>query len=433
VENDAGSTYLINLGIREMVRRKMNKEHTGRIILLVFVAIFLMAGTFSGGVLVGWLLPQKTPLEPTATPSPVATIGSTPTDLVTLFSPFWETWQYVHDQYVDQPVNDTKLMQGAIDGMLNSLGDKHTGYMTPDEYKEATAPLNGSYEGIGAYVDVTGKLLTIVSPMKGSPAEAALLMAGDQIVKVDGKDVTNEDPSVVLTLVKGPAGTSVTLTIKRPGAADTFDVTIKRAKIDLKSVTYEMKDNNIAYIAMNTFGETTVDELKNALTTLMAQNPKGLILDLRYNGGGYLTTAIDVISQFIPDGVVMIEQEKTGEEVPYNAKPGGLATKIPLVVLVNEGSASAAEITAGAIQDYGRGTLVGVTTYGKGSVQNWIPLKNDQGAVRITIARWLTPKHRQINDVGLTPDVVVPITQADIDAKIDPQLNKAIEILSKSQ
>ena len=161
----------------------------------------------------------------------------------------------------------------------------------------------------------------------------------------------------------------------------------------------------------------------------MVNNPKGLILDLRYNSGGYLTTAIEVISQFIPNGVVMYEQEGDGTETSYEAIPGGLATEIPLVVLVNEGSASASEITAGAIQDFGRGELVGVTTYGKGSVQNWIPLSNNQGAVRITIARWLTPNHRQINKVGLTPDYVVEITDEDIAANKDPQLDKAIELI----
>ncbi|MHB8087446.1 MAG: S41 family peptidase, partial [Anaerolineaceae bacterium] len=349
-----------------------------------------------------------------------------------LFAPFWETWQYLHDQYVDQPVDDTKLMQGAIRGMMDSLGDKHTGYMDPDTYNQVTAPLDGSYEGIGASVDTAGDLLTIISAMPDSPAEKAGLKPGDAVIKVNGTDVTKTDPNIVLKSVKGPAGTDVTLTIQRVDQPDPFDVTITRQKIDLKSVTSEMKDGNIAYVRISTYGETTTDELISALETLLAQNPKGLILDLRYNSGGYLITAIEVISQFIPSGIVMYEQEQNGEETTYSAEPGGLATEIPLVVLVNEGSASASEITAGAIQDFGRGTLVGVTTYGKGSVQNWIPLNNNQGAVRITVARWLTPNHRQINDVGLTPDVVVEITEADFDAGIDTQLNKAIEILSQA-
>ncbi len=410
----------------------MEDKHTGRNILLVFIAIVLLAGTFSGGVLVGWILPGQTALEASSTATPSeAELEKQALD--ELFIPFWETWQYIHEQYIDQPVDDTKLMQGAITGMLESLGDKHTGYMDPDTYNQVTAPLDGSYEGIGASVDTTGDLLTIISAMPGSPAEEAGLKPGDAVLKVNGTDVTKSDPNIVLKSVKGPAGTDVTLTIQRIDIQDPFDVTITRQKIELKSVSSEMKEGNIGYVQISTFGETTTAELKSALSTLMEQNPKGLIIDLRYNSGGYLTTAIEVISQFIPSGVVMYEQEQNGELTSYSAEPGGLATEIPLVVLVNEGSASASEITAGAIQDLGRGTIVGVTTYGKGSVQNWIPLDNNQGAVRITVARWLTPNHRQINEEGLTPDVIVELTQADVDAQIDAQLNKALEILRQAE
>ena len=410
----------------------MEDKHTGRNILLVFVAIVLLAGTFSGGVLVGWILPGQTALEASSTTTP-SEADLEKQALDELFIPFWETWQYIHEQYIDQPVDDTKLMQGAITGMLESLGDKHTGYMDPDTYNQVTAPLDGSYEGIGASVDTTGELLTIISAMPGSPAEEAGLKPGDAVLKVNGTDVTKSDPNIVLKSVKGPAGTDVTLTIQRIDIQDPFDVTITRQKIELKSVSSEMKEGNIGYVQISTFGETTTAELKSALSTLMEQNPKGLIIDLRYNSGGYLTTAIEVISQFIPSGVVMYEQEQNGELTSYSAEPGGLATEIPLVVLVNEGSASASEITAGAIQDLGRGTIVGVTTYGKGSVQNWIPLDNNQGAVRITVARWLTPNHRQINEEGLTPDVIVELTQADVDAQIDAQLNKALEILRQAE
>ncbi len=411
----------------------MNQNHTGRNILLVFLALFLLAGSFSGGILVGWLIPKQVEAQALLPVTPDAEVTEeSSSDLIKLFEPFWESWQYVHEQYVEQPVDDTLLMQGAISGMLDSLGDPHTAYMTPEEYIEASTPLDGSYEGIGAYVDTGGDYLTIISAMPGSPAERAGLKTGDAVIKVNGEDVTGIDPSVVLKSVKGPAGTSVTVTIQREDVAEPFELTITREKIELQSVTSEIIEGDIAYISLSTFGETTTAELRAALQTLLPQNPKGLILDLRYNSGGYLNTAIEVVSEFIPEGVVMYEEQGNGEEITYTSQPGGLATDIPLVVLVNEGSASASEITAGAIQDYQRGILVGVTTYGKGSVQNWIPLQDDQGAVRITIARWLTPNHRQINQVGLTPDVVVEFTQEDIDNEIDPQLNKAVEILHQS-
>lgn len=417
----------------------MNK--TGRNILVIFLALFLLAGAFSGGLLVGWLIPDKTALESSLQTSLLATPtsnaeSSTSQSVQTLFDPFWQTWQIVHDQYVDQPVDDTKLMQGAIRGMLESLGDKHTSYMDPEEYQQANASLAGEYEGIGAYVDATGQYLTIQNPMPDSPAEKAGLIPGDEITKVDGKDMTGIDPSIVLQSVLGPAGTSVTLTIYRPDTKETFDVSITRKIIQPvdEQVTGKMLDNDIAYISLPTFGDKTTDQLKEVLNTLLANNPKGLILDLRNDGGGYLKTAIEVVSQFIPSGVVMYEEEGNGTENTYNAIAGGLATDIPLVVLVDGGTASAAEITAGAIQDYGRGTLVGVTTYGKGSVQNWIELDNSQGAVRVTIARWLTPNRRQINGIGLTPDYSVEYTEDQKNAGIaDPQLAKAIELLSESK
>jgi carboxyl-terminal processing protease len=194
-----------------------------------------------------------------------------------------------------------------------------------------------------------------------------------------------------------------------------------------------MLEENIGYIALVTFGEDSAEDMKVALDELLAQDPRGLIFDLRDNSGGYVDTAIEIISQFIPSGTVMIEKLGTGEEIPFDAIPGGIATEIPLVVLVNGGSASASEIAAGAIQDYERGLIVGTTTYGKGSVQNWVPLDGEQGAVKVTIARWLTPKGRQIHEVGLTPDYVVELTEEDYEAGLDPQLDKAIELLVNGQ
>jgi carboxyl-terminal processing protease len=313
--------------------------------------------------------------------------------------------------------------------MLDSLGDAHTTYMSPEESQQASADLSG-YDGIGAYVDTTTKYLTIVSPIPGTPAEAAGLKPGDEIIAVDKKDITKETPAAVLQMVLGKAGTPVTLTIQRQDVAQPFDVTITRAHIVIPTIQGKMLDGNIAYIDLSTFGETTADDLKTELKTLLAQNPKGLILDLRDDGGGYLNTAVDVVSQFIDNGTILIEQYGDGTKDTYSAKPGGLATNIKLVVLVNGGTASASEITSGAIQDYKRGILIGTTTYGKGSVQVWTDLVNSQGGVRITVARWLTPNGRQINGVGLTPDIVIDRTQDDIKAGKDPQLDRAIQYLT---
>jgi carboxyl-terminal processing protease len=403
-----------------------------RVFLIVFFSIILLAGSFAGGVFTGFQL-NRIPTLPGV--SAILPSGSTsvPTSIdkstEELFRPFWQAWDIVHQQYVDQPVDDVQLMRGAISGMLDSLGDPNTAYMDPVQYQQANAPLEGEYEGIGAWVDTSGEFLTIISPMEGSPAEAAGLKSGDQIIAVDGESVIGIDPNVVLRSVLGPAGTTVVLTIQREGGEAPFDVSIVREKITIPLVTSKMLDNNIAYLQIMQFGDKTESDVKNQLSKLLENNPKGLILDLRNDPGGYLDTAIGVVSQFIPDGVVMYEVHGSGEKITFNARGGGLATEIPLVVLVNEGSASASEITAGAIQDRGRGVLVGTTTFGKGTVQTWTELVDDQGAIKVTIARWLTPNGRQIQDVGLTPDYEVPITEADIEANRDPQLEKAIELL----
>ena len=398
--------------------------------LIVFV---FMLGTFSGGILVGHYAPANLlnlPDIPGAVGLPDGANSATPSDLQTLFAPFWESWKLVHEKYVDQPLDDTKLMQGAIQGMLASLGDQHTSYMSPSDYQQATTSLLGSYDGIGAFVDPTGEYLTIVSPMKDSPALKAGLKAGDKIIKVDGKDMTGTPGDLVIQKVLGPAGTDVLLTIQR-GTDDPFDVKVTRAHIVMKSAEGKMLDNGIAYIQINTFGDNTTAELRAALKDLMAKNPKGLIVDLRNNGGGYLTTAIDVGSEFIDKGPILFEKYGDGSMKEYDANTGGQATTIPMVVLINEGSASASEIVAGALQDDKRAKLVGVTSYGKGSVQEWIELNNKQGAVRITVAKWLTPLKRTINKIGLTPDVVAKITKDDLIAGRDPQLDAAIKTLTE--
>jgi len=396
----------------------------------VFVLI-LLGGVFAGGFLAGRSLPQISSLLP-GNVGTSSTEASTPTDLQALFKPFWETWTIVHDQYVDQPVDNVALMRGAISGMLAALGDEHTTYMDPNEWKAANTELQGSFEGIGAYVDTTGEFLTITSPMAGSPAEHAGLKAGDQITGVNGQDMTGVDPSVVRSKVVGPAGTDVTLTIKREGVDAPFDVTLKREKITVPSVEHKMLDSGIAYLKINDFGATTGDEVKAALQEMMAQKPKGLILDLRNDGGGYLNAAVQVGSQFVKGGdVILYEQYGDGTRDTHLSQGGGLALDVPMVVLMNKGTASASEVIAGALQDYGRAKLVGVQSYGKGSVQNWIPLSDDQGGVRVTIAKWLTPKERSIHKLGLKPDVNVPLSDADSQAGRDPQLDKAIEILSQ--
>ncbi|MCC7116900.1 MAG: S41 family peptidase [Anaerolineales bacterium] len=411
-------------------------KKTLKYIFVFLVVILIGVGSFAGGFVTGHVFPYsglpipglETPAVATASPEQQS---ATPEDVQALFAPFWEAWNLVHKNYVDQPVDDLALMRGAITGMMDALGDKHSSYMDPQNYADANQGLEGEYEGIGAYVDTTTKYLTVTSPIPGSPAEKAGLKPGDQIVKIDGEDMSDLTAEAARRKVLGPAGTTVHLTILREGEKDLLEFEVVRQKITIASASGKMLEGDIAYIQITTFGDKTTSELLATLKELMDKKPKGIILDLRNNGGGYLQTAVEVASQFIGKGVVLYEKYGDGTRDSYDVIPGGMATdeSLPMVVLINEGSASASEIVAGALQDDGRAKLVGVTSYGKGSVQNWIPLTGDNGAVRITIAKWLTPKERTIHEIGLTPDVEVKMTDEDYANKKDPQLDKAIEVL----
>lgn len=409
-------------------------------VLLLLAVVLVGLGSFAGGFVAGHILPFGGTSSlgfsepPIAAPTPTVSSAqqtATPEDMQTLFAPFWEAWNLIHENYVDQPVDDVALMRGAIDGMMQALGDQHSSYMDPEDYKQANESLEGSYEGIGAYVDTTADYLTITSPIPDSPAEKAGLLPGDKIIAIDGEDMTGIDAELARRKVLGPAGTTVVLTVMRDGEEIPLEFSIVRARITIDSATGKMLEGDIAYIQVTTFGGNTMPELEAALNELMPQNPKAIILDLRNNGGGYLQTSVEVASQFIGEGVVLYEQYGDGTRTTYEAIPSGMATdpSIPMIVLINEGSASASEIVAGALQDSGRAKLLGTVSYGKGSVQNWIPLSGDNGAVRITIAKWLTPNEKTIHEIGLTPDYPVELTEEDRLADKDPQLDEAIRIL----
>ena len=412
-------------------------------VLGLVIGSFLSACLFASGLTIGVIIGQMTSdgylpvwLEDTLQDSSMVVETPSfsqepPQDVDELFAPFWEAWDIVHEEFVDQPVDDVALMRGAISGTLDALGDPHTSYMDPITYQQSNFPLQGSYEGIGAWVDTNTEFLTIVSPMPGSPAEEAGLQPGDEVVGVNGEDVTGIDANIVIRSVLGPAGTTVLLTIHREGETELLEFEIVRAEILLPSVESEILEDDIGYIQLYTFANDTSTDLRNAIRDLRQTELKGLILDLRGNGGGFLITAIEVASEFIEEGVIMTERFGDGSEEVYEALGDGLATDLPLIILVDGGSASASEIVAGAIQDHGRGQLVGETTFGKGSVQNWIALTGEEGAVRVTVARWYTPNGTQIGGNGLEPDVEVLYTIEEFEAGEDPQLKKAIELLSE--
>lgn len=352
-------------------------------------------------------------------------------ELKELFEPFFQAWSIVHDQFLNQPVDNVKMMQGAIRGLMDSLDDPYTAYMDPEEYRTQNTPLQGEYTGIGAWVDTTGEYLVILSPMPDSPSEKVGIEPGDKVVEVDGEDVTGFDPVIVLEKILGPAGTSVNITIEREGEPEFLHFEVERAVIPIPSVESELLEEELGYIRLYTFGAISAEEFQQALSELINQGAAGIILDLRNNTGGFVDTAIEIISEFIPEGIVMIEEWADGTTDEYKATGDPMQPEIPLVVLVNNGSASASEIVAGALQDYDRAELVGTQTFGKGLIQNWIPLIGENGAVRVTTARWLTPDGRQIQDNGLTPDFIAEITESDIENEFDTQLERAKEVLSQ--
>ena len=390
-------------------------------ILISFVVMFVIGAIFSTGVIAGMLLPTHLFSR---------TAFAASDDRSDKLAPFFQAWDIVHDQFLIQPVDDQKLLQGAIRGMMESLEDPYSAYMDPEEYRAQNTPLQGEYTGIGAWVDTTGEFLVITSPMPNSPAEKAGLMPGDRVVRIDGDDMQGLDPIMVLDRILGPEGTVVRIGVLRENVEQILEFDIERAKIQVPSVESRVIDDNIGYIRLYTFGSNSYQEFRGALIDLKNQKIKGLIFDLRNNTGGYVDTAVDITSLFIEKDTILIEEWGDGTRDTYKSKNEPIAKDIPLIILINQGSASASEITAGALQDYGRAVILGTPSFGKGYIQNWIPLNDDYGAIRITIARWLTPKERQIQDFGLTPDIVVEFDQPFAELEEDIQIEEAIKYLS---
>jgi carboxyl-terminal processing protease len=344
------------------------------------------------------------------------------------FTVFWEAWHLLEKDFYGQLPTAQQMTYGAIRGVLTTLDDPYTTFVEPKPRRLEKDDLRGSFGGIGAWVSKREDGAIVLKPMEDKPARRAGILEGDVVIKVDDQEITS-DMSLedVLLLIRGPIGSVVKLTISRTGDPEPLVFEITREKVETPTVNWRILDEGQGpgYVSISLFTERTNKELETALKDLKAQGATRLILDLRNNSGGLLETSIDVASQFIPDGIILYEQRRDQEEKSYPVRRGGKATDTPLVVLVNAGTASASEIVAGAIQDSGRGTLIGESTFGKGSVQLVYDL-SDQSSLHVTVAHWLTPDRNQITGNGLTPDIAVPLTEEERAQGKDPQLDHAI-------
>jgi carboxyl-terminal processing protease len=348
------------------------------------------------------------------------------TDDAVSFGVFWEAWHLIDDHFYGDSSDEKARTYGAIEGSVRALDDPYTLFVEPQQRDREEEELRGSFGGIGAFVERTPEGRYLLTPMEDRPAARAGILAGDELIAVDDRSISADMPFAdVLALVRGEVGKVVKLTVRREGVAAPLDFEVRRQEFVTPSVSWELIEPDVGYVQISIFGERTSGELKDALRELQAEGASRFVLDLRSNGGGLLPVAIDVASQFLEDGVVVYERKADGQEKTYPVSDKGIALEEPLAVLVNSGSASASEIVAGAIQDYGRGVLVGTPTYGKASVQLIFDL-SDGSSLHVTNAVWLTPSRHEIEGAGLSPDLEVALTDEDRQQARDPQLDAAI-------
>lgn len=382
--------------------------------VFVGVTIALVVTAFSLGFVWGNVNGRTGEVASAEPPPPIVSILNkdlAPEIKTVDFKMFWDVWNKIQQKYVNKPVKDGDLFYGAIAGMVSSLSDPYTVFLPPAKATRFNQDLAGSFSGIGAELSMKKDIVIVVAPLPESPAEKAGVKAGDKILAVDGKEVYGWSLDEVVNKIRGRKGTTVKLIILSTGAGAPRDVTIVRDTIVVKSVTWKIVDDNIAYLKISSFAEDTAEGFEQAVRQIVLKNPRALILDLRNNPGGFLDSGVRVASEWVPKGTIVLEKFSDGHQEDYISNGKHRLADIKTVVLINQGSASASEIVAGALQDYGKAFLVGEKTFGKGSVQDYEQMPDGSG-LKITIAEWLTPKGRSINKNGVTPDKVVTL-QAD--------------------
>ncbi|MFZ1626894.1 MAG: S41 family peptidase [Candidatus Moraniibacteriota bacterium] len=398
---------------------------------------FIVAGAIVGIVVFAFYAGyQKGKFSPAMTDSPIspnqAVFQGTGEgqDAAIDFSLFWKVWNLLKERYVERDSLDAKkLFYGAIDGMLAATGDPYTTFFDPEENKEFHEDLGQKFDGIGAEMQIKDGILTVVAPLEDSPAQKAGILAGDKILKIDGESTENLALNEAVDRIRGPRGTDVKLSVYHPDDEEVREVTVRRDVIVVKSVLLEVRDD-IAILKVTRFGDDTADEFKIIAAEAKRQGVRGIVLDVRNNPGGYLDAAVDLGGYFLPSGsIVVIEEDAAKKRKELKTRGNNIFSGLPVVVIMNQGSASASEIlAAGLRENRGDIVLVGEKSFGKGSVQELIPTSSTT-SVKITIAHWLTPDGHQINKVGIEPDEAVKFTREDFEAGRDPQLDRALEIM----
>jgi len=348
------------------------------------------------------------------------------------FNTFWQSWKILKEKYIDTgKIDNQTLVYGAISGLFDSLKDPNTVFMPPSDAKKFNEEISGEFSGVGMEIGIRNEQLVIISPLKDTPAEQAGLKAGDKIIKIDDKVSIEMAVDEAVKIIRGPRGTTVVLTIQRNGWSEPKEFSIVRDIIQIPTIDFEMKEDNIAYFHLYNFYENAPFLFYQSAIKAAMQNPKGVILDLRNNPGGYLEASVNLAGWFLEPGELVVAEEfGSGKKEEFRANNSGFFKDSPMVVLINEGSASASEILAGALRDNRGIKLIGKKSFGKGTVQELERLR-DGSSIKITVAHWLMPNGGLIEKNGIAPDYEVNITEEDVKAGRDPQLEKAMEVLKQ--
>ena len=400
-------------------------KNSGKALAAVLIVVVLIGGGFYFGYSYGTQYPKNIVVKDV---SNIASGEQTNVD----FSVFWQVWDMLKNNYLKgATLKNQDMVYGAIEGLVNSTGDPHTVFMRPDDYQKFEQDIAGEFGGIGAELEVKDNYVVVLAPLDNTPASRGGIKAGDKILAVDGKPLLTADANEAVKVIRGAVGTKVTLTILSDGDSKSHDITLTRATIETPTVKWSIKNNDIAYLQLFSFNEQSPYLFYKAALEIMSSGAKGMVLDLRDDPGGYLESAVNIAGWFFDKGIpVVSEKFRNGSETKFSANGTAAFKDLPIVVLVNQGSASASEILAGALRDNRNIKLIGETTFGKGTVQDLEPLK-DGSQIKMTIAQWVMPKGGIIEKNGLKPDIEVKITDADAAAKNDPQLNTALQEVQK--